>query len=264
MSRPIVAFLTDFGTRDAYVGVMKGVVLERCRDATLVDLSHEVPAHDIRHGARVLATCAPYYPDGAIFVAVVDPGVGSARRAIVVDDGRHRFVGPDNGLLSLVLDAAPHAAIVALTASEYQRPSPSRTFEGRDRFAPVAGHLAAGVPFDALGPRIDDPVRLTWSAPAIAPAAIVGVVDAVDHFGNLVTNIPRAALDTLCASGPVAIALADRAVPRLVATYAEVGIGEPCALIGSTDLLEIAIHGGRADTHFKAGAGTPVAVRRIA
>lgn len=264
MSRPIVAFLTDFGTSDAYVGVMKGVVLERCRDATIVDLSHDVPAHDIRHGARLLATCAPYFPDGAIFVAVVDPGVGSARRAIAIDDGRHRFVGPDNGVLSLVLGAAPGAAIVELTAPAYQRPSPSRTFEGRDRFAPVAGHLAAGVPFDALGPRVVDPVRLAWPAPAIAPAAIIGVIEAVDHFGNLVTNIPRHALEALCASGPVAITVADRAVPRLVGTYAEVAPGEPCALVGSTDALEIAVHGGRADTHFAAGAGTPVAVRRIA
>lgn len=263
MSRPIIALVTDFGTRDAYVGVMKGVMLEVCPDVTLVDLSHDVPAHDIRHGARLLATCAPYYPDGAIFVAVVDPGVGSGRRAIAVDTGRHVVVGPDNGLLSLVLDGAPSSTVVELTAP-HQRAAVSRTFEGRDRFAPAAAHLARGVAIDALGPRIDDPVRLDWPAPAIAAAAIVGVVDAVDHFGNLVTNISRAALDTLRVGGPVVVTLADRVVPRLVATYAEVAAGEACALVGSTDRLEIAVHGGRADTHFAAGAGTPVAVRRIA
>ena len=262
MSRPIVALLTDFGTRDAYVAVMKGVILDLCADVTLVDLSHDVPAHDIRHGARLLATCAPYYPHGTIFVAVVDPGVGSARRAIAVDTGRHRFLAPDNGLLSGVCDAAAPATIVELTAPAYQRITVSRTFEGRDRFAPAAAHLARGVALSALGRRVDDMARLDWPVPAVAPTAIVGVVEAVDHFGNLVTNIPRAALETLRASGPVAVTIGDRAVPRLVDTYAEVGEGEACALIGSTDRLEVAVHGGRADTHFAAGAGTPVAVRR--
>lgn len=262
MSRPIVALVTDFGTRDAYVGVMKGVILSIHADVTIVDLSHDVPAHDIRHGARLLADCAPYYPAGTIFVAVVDPGVGSSRRAIALDNGRQRFVGPDNGLLSLVLDAAPTSTIVELTAPQYQRPTVSRTFEGRDRFAPVAAHLARGVALDALGPRLEDPVRLDWPAPAAAAAAIVGVVEAIDRFGNLVTNIPRAALDGLRAGGPVAITIAERVVPRLVATYAEVAAGEACALVGSTERLEIAVHGGRADTHFAAGAGTPVAVRR--
>lgn len=264
MSRPIVALVTDFGTRDAYVGAMKGVILSLHADVTLVDLSHDVPAHDIRHGARLLADAAPYFPDGTIFVAVVDPGVGTSRRALAIDTGRQRFVGPDNGLLWLVLDAAPTSTVVELSAPQYQRPAPSRTFEGRDRFAPAAAHLARGVAVDALGPRVVDPVRLDWPAPAVAAAAIVGVVDAVDHFGNLVTNIPRAALDGLCAAGPVTITLAERVVPRLVATYAEVAVGEACALVGSTERLEIAVHGGRADTHFAAGPGTPVAVRRIA
>lgn len=262
MARPIVALVTDFGTRDAYVGVMKGVILDLCADATIVDLSHDVPAHDIRHGARLLATCAPYYPAGTIFVAVVDPGVGSARRAIAVDTGRHRFVGPDNGLLSGVLDAGAHATIVELTTPDYQRPTVSRTFEGRDRFAPAAAHLARGVALTALGRRVDDLVRLDWPTPAIAPDAIVGVVEDVDHFGNLVTDITRTVLEAWRGDDAIAITVAERPVPRLVATYAEGPAGDACALVGSTDRLEIAVHGGRADTHFAAGAGTPVAVRR--
>ena len=262
MSRPIIALLTDFGRRDAYVGVMKGVILTICPDATLVDLTHDVPAHDVRHGARVLAACAPYYPAGTIFVAVVDPGVGSPRRAIAIDDGRHRFVGPDNGLLIGALASSP-PIVVEIAAPEYQRPAVSRTFEGRDRFAPVAAHLARGVPIGALGPRVVDPVRLEWTAPVVSAASVTGVVDDVDHFGNLVTNVPRAALDAVQAGGRVEITLGGRVVPRLVAAYADVAAGEACALVGSTDRLEIAVHGGRADTHFAAGAGTPVAVRRV-
>ena len=262
MPVPIIALLTDFGGRDAYVGVMKGVILTICPDATLVDLTHDVPAHDVRHGARVLAACAPYYPAGTIFVAVVDPGVGSPRRAIAIDDGRYRFVGPDNGLLTGV-PAASAPVVVAIAAPEYQRPSVSRTFEGRDRFAPVAAHLARGVALDALGPRVVDPVRLDWPAPVVSAASVTGVIDDVDHFGNLVTNVPRAVLDAVQAGGRVEITLGGRVVPRLVAAYADVPAGEACALVGSTDRLEIAVHGGRADTHFAAGAGTPVAVRRV-
>lgn len=262
MPRPIIALLTDFGTRDAYAGVMKGVILEICPDVTLVDLTHDVPAHDVRHGARTLATCVPYYPAGTIFVAVVDPGVGSPRRAIAADTGPHRFVAPDNGVLSAVFEASPAKAIVEITAAEFRRPTVSRTFEGRDRFAPAAAHLARGVALAALGPPVRDPVRLDWPAPVSSPGAIEGVVDHVDHFGNLVTNIPRDLVEKRLADGAVDITLAGHPAGRLVRTYAEAAAGEACALIGSTDHLEIAVNGGRAATHFAAGAGTPVAVRQ--
>jgi S-adenosylmethionine hydrolase len=262
MARPIVALLTDFGTRDAYVGAMKGAVLGVCPDVTLVDLTHDIPPHDVRAGARVLAACVPYYPDGTIFVAVVDPGVGSARRALAADTGSHRFVGPDNGLLSAAFDLHAPKTLVELTDRRYQRPTVSRTFEGRDRFAPVAGHLARGVSVAALGRRIHEYERLAWPQPAVTPEGVIGVVDDVDRFGNLVSNIPRAAVDALVGDGPIDIALDGHAVPRLVATYAETGAGEVCALFGSTGRLEIAVNGGSAAAHFGRGAGTSVTVRR--
>jgi S-adenosylmethionine hydrolase len=143
--RPVVALLTDFGTRDHYAGAMKGVILGIAADVTLVDITHDFPPNDVLVGALELAACYKYFPQGTIFVAVVDPGVGSVRRAIAVDTGDHRFVAPDNGVLTLVLKETPPRKIVELTERRYARPTVSRTFEGRDRFAPAAAWLAKGI-----------------------------------------------------------------------------------------------------------------------
>src|SRR6185369_8856424 len=151
MSRPVVALLTDFGTRDHYTGTMKGVMLGICPDATLVDITHDVPPHDVMAGALELAASAKYFPAGTIFVVVVDPGVGSTRRGIAADTGDMRFVAPDNGVLTAVLDEHPAKRIVELTERKYSRPTVSRTFEGRDRFAPAAAWLAKGIDLTALG-----------------------------------------------------------------------------------------------------------------
>jgi S-adenosylmethionine hydrolase len=195
MVRPVIALLTDFGTRDAYVGAMKGVVLAVCPDVTLVDLTHDIPPQDVRTGARVLADCCDYYPAGTIFVAVVDPGVGSARRALAIDAGHYRFVGPDNGVLSAALARHQPSRLVELTERTYQRPTVSRTFEGRDRFAPAAAWLARGVAVSQLGRDVSDYARLDWPLAVVTDHDIAGVVDYADRFGNLVTNIPRQALD---------------------------------------------------------------------
>ncbi|MEZ5416545.1 MAG: SAM-dependent chlorinase/fluorinase [Vicinamibacterales bacterium] len=262
MARPIVALLTDFGTRDPYVAAMKGVVLGICPEATLVDLTHDIPAHDIAAGARALAACVPYYPAGTIFVAVVDPGVGGGRRALAADTGAHRFVGPDNGLLSAAFDLETPRAVVELSDRRYQRPTVSRTFEGRDRFAPAAGHLAAGVAVRALGRAVQGFARLTVPEPVVSSVAIEGVVVDVDRFGNLVTNIPRAAVEHLLSGGPIDITIDGRAVPRLVGTYGEAPAGAACALFGSTDHLEIAVNGASAAAQSGAGRTSVVAVRR--
>ena len=142
MARPTIAFLSDFGTRDHYAGTMKGVALGICPDATLVDITHEIPAHDVLGGALELAAAYKYFPAGTVFVAVVDPGVGSSRRGIAAEAGDSRFVAPDNGLLTLVFRETPPKRVVELTERRYARPSVSRTFEGRDRFAPAAAWLA--------------------------------------------------------------------------------------------------------------------------
>src|SRR5476651_844729 len=156
MARPVIALLTDFGTRDHYAGAMKGVALGICPDATLVDISHEVPPHDVLAGALELAACFRYFPAGTIFLVVVDPGVGSARRGIAADTGDYRFVAPDNGVLTAVLDEHPPKRVVALTERKYARPTVSRTFEGRDRFAPAAAWLAKGIQLPALGRPVND------------------------------------------------------------------------------------------------------------
>lgn len=264
MARPIVALLTDFGTRDAYVGAMKGVILQICPDVTIVDLTHDIAPHDVRGGARTLAACHPYYPPGTIFVAVVDPGVGSPRRAIAVDTGDSRLLGPDNGVLSAVLEQHRPKKIVELTDRRYQRPTISKTFEGRDRFAPAAAHLAKGVALTLLGRGVTDYERLVWPAAQIGADGIEGEVESVDRFGNLVTNVPRAAVERLVRDGAVDVRLGPHAVPRLVATYAEAASGEVCALFGSTDVLEIAVNGGSAAARLEAGPGAPVTLRRRA
>src|SRR5213075_2625968 len=151
MARPVIALLTDFGLRDHYAGTMKGVALGICPDATLVDITHEVPAHDVLAGALELAAAYKYFPVGTIFLAVVDPGVGSSRRGIAAEAGDYRFVAPDNGVLTAALRDVPPKRVVELTERRYARPTVSRTFEGRDRFAPAAAWLAKGIQLSALG-----------------------------------------------------------------------------------------------------------------
>ncbi len=151
MARPVIALLTDFGTRDHYTGTMKAVVLGICPDVTLIDITHDIPPHDMMTAALELAASYKYFPVGTIFLVVVDPGVGSARRGIAADTGDYRFVAPDNGVLTAVLKETPAKRVVELTERRYARPTVSRTFEGRDRFAPAAGWLAKGVDLSALG-----------------------------------------------------------------------------------------------------------------
>lgn len=262
MARPVIALLTDFGLRDHYVAAMKGVMLGVCPDATLVDISHDVPAHDVRAGARLLASCYAYFPPGTVFLAVVDPGVGSARRGLAADVGDYRLVGPDNGLLSAVFDDRPPKRVVELTERKYARPTISRTFEGRDRFAPAAAWLAKGVVLTSLGRTVSAPERIVWTPPAESVDGLVGAVERVDRFGNLVTNLERPRIERLLRDGAIDVRIAGCSVPRLVDTYSEVGPGALCALFDSTDHLEVAVNGGSAAEQLHAGAGSPVEVVR--
>src|SRR5689334_23562348 len=197
MARPVIALLTDFGTRDHYAGTMKGVALGICPDATLVDITHEVPAHDVLAGALELAAAYKYFPSGTIFLVVVDPGVGSARRGIAADTGDYRFVAPDNGVLTVVLKETPPKRVVELTERRYARPTVSRTFEGRDRFAPAAAWLGKGIQLSALGRPVSEIHKLDIPVPEAAAGVLRGVVLRVDRFGNLVTNIDRKAIEHL-------------------------------------------------------------------
>ncbi|MEI6666893.1 MAG: SAM-dependent chlorinase/fluorinase [Acidobacteriota bacterium] len=263
MTRPVVAILTDFGTADHYVGAMKGVILSICPDATLVDLTHDVPAHDVMAGALELAACWRFFRPGTIFLAVVDPGVGTSRGGLVAEAGGARFVAPDNGLLTAVFDECPPSRVVALTDARYRRPVVSKTFEGRDRFAPAAGWLAAGVAPDAFGDSLDGAIRLALPRPIEEDGRISGCVLTVDRFGNLITNIRRDALDRLGPGSTLRVSIGQTPVGAWVDTYAEAMPGETCALVGSTDRLEIAVNGGRAVDRTGAGRGTAVTVVRL-
>ena len=247
MPRPVIALLTDFGLADHYVGAMKGVMLGICPDTTLVDISHEVPAHDVMAGALELAAAYRYFPAGTIFLVVVDPGVGSNRRAIAADTGDHRFVAPDNGVLTAVLEEHPPKRVVELSERKYARATVSRTFEGRDRFAPAAAWLAKGVDLAAFGRPVrgQDIVRLDIPCPVATADGIAGWVVRVDRFGNLVTNIDRRAFDRLAGTG-LDVRAGAHEVARVVSTYSDIASGEIAALFGSTDHLEIAANGASA------------------
>src|SRR6185295_6639817 len=197
MPRPVIALLTDFGVRDHYAGTMKGVILGICPDVTLVDISHEVPPHDVLAAALELAASFRYFPVGTIFLVVVDPGVGSRRRGIAAD----------NGVLSIIVDEHPPKRVVELSDRRYARPTVSRTFEGRDRFAPAAAWLAKGIDLGALGRGAGALHRLDVPKPTVdAGSGILhGEVLSLDRFGNLITNIDRRTFDALVGPGGHAV-----------------------------------------------------------
>ena len=263
MARPVVALLTDFGTRDHYAGTLKGVVLSVCPDATLVDIGHDIPAHDVVAGALELAACYRYFPHGTIFLVVVDPGVGSARRGIAADIGDYRFVAPDNGVLSAVFREMPPKRVVELTERKYSRPTISRTFEGRDRFAPAAGFLAKGVPMVSLGRTITNYHAINLPRPIVTAVELSGEVVRVDRFGNLISNIDRKTFEQFASAGEIAVVAGGRDVSQIVATYADAPVGELCALFGSTDHLEIAINAGDAAASLRLDRGAAIKVRLV-
>jgi S-adenosyl-L-methionine hydrolase (adenosine-forming) len=267
MARPVIALLTDFGSRDHYAGTMKGVALGICPDAILVDITHDLPPHDVLAGALELAACYRYFPSNTIFLVVVDPGVGSARRGIAAEAGDYRFVAPDNGVLTVVFDETPPKRIVELTERRYARATVSRTFEGRDRFAPAAAWLAKGVELSALGRPAGAVQRFDVPRPRIEDDRIVGEVLRVDRFGNLVTNIDRKTFDKIASSegrGALEIQAGPHQIGKVVSTYADAGPGELCALFGSSEHLEIAANGSSAATVLDLGRGAPVQIARRA
>lgn len=262
--RPLIALLSDFGSRDHYAGTMKGVMIGICPEVSLVDITHDVAPHDILGGALQLAAACRYFPPGTIFLAVVDPGVGSARRGIAVDTGDYRFVAPDNGLLTAVLRDLPPKKIAELTERRYARPTVSRTFEGRDRFAPAAAWLARGIQLTALGRTIPSCHLLDIPQPSASATLLRGIVLLVDRFGNLVTNIERRTFEAFAREHAVSLQVGGQAIARVVTTYADIRPGEVCALFGSTDHLEFAVNGGSAETALSLARGASVDITRAA
>jgi S-adenosylmethionine hydrolase len=254
----IITLTTDFGLADGYVGIMKGVILGIARDVELVDLSHDIPPQDVREAIYVLDGAAPYFPAGTVHLAVVDPGVGSERRALVVRTGRACYVGPDNGLFTRPL-AEPGVQAWELDRPEFWRPQVSSTFHGRDIFAPVAAHLANGVPAAEMGHAIADPVRLAVAGPArAADGAIRGQVVHVDRFGNLITDVPT----SWVAGEGWRCGIGGETIMGLSGTYAAADPGALLMLIGSGGTLEIAERNGNAARRLGVVVGEEVCLWR--
>ena len=263
MARPVIALLTDFGSRDHYAGVMKGVVLGICPEVTLVDVSHDLPAHDVPFAAHELAATYRFFPAGTIFLVVVDPGVGTARRGIAAEAADRKFVAPDNGVLSAVFRESPPKRVVELSERRYARPTVSRTFEGRDRFAPAAAWIAKGTQLDAFGRPVTDYLMLDASLPITENGVLRGRVVRIDRFGNVVTNIDRQAYEKFTGGqAGVQIAVKGQPISRLVSTYADIHAGEVGALFGSTDHLECSAQATSAAERLGVSAGDPVELRR--
>lgn len=242
----VVTLLTDFGLEDPYVCMMKGVMLSVNPAVRIIDISHHVTPGAISQAAQILQETYPYFPNGTIHVAVVDPGVGTDRRAIVLVARSHLFVGPDNGIFSPIIEACQEAEVIHLSKNRYFLQHVSDTFHGRDIFAPVAGHLSQGVdPFD-MGPVIYDPIHLKFPAPCRKGGSLYGRIVHVDHFGNLITNIRRAELEGFSAGSIPLVRIGDLRIEGIQKTYAQTGAGEPLALFGSSGYLEIAVNRGRA------------------
>ncbi len=259
----IVTLTTDFGTRDGYVAAMKGAMLSIAPGLALVDVTHEVPAQDVMEAAFVLRQAVAYYPPETVHLAVVDPGVGTARRAIaarVIVGGRpYRFVGPDNGLLALLAGADAVEAAVELDRPEAWRcDAPSLTFHGRDVFGPVAARLAAGAALADVGTPVDGVTPMHWPLPRTDDEGIDGMVLHVDQFGNCITNIRTVDLARAGDGRGVKCYAGSAIIQNHTGTYAATAVGEPVTLIGSSGYLEIAVNRGHASSLLSIQRGAPV------
>jgi hypothetical protein len=263
--RPLVTLTTDFGTRDVYVGQMKGVVLALCPEAILVDLTHEIPPFDVAAGAFAVATSVDVFPAGTIHVVVVDPGVGTARRALAVRTANHIFLAPDNGVLTRVLEREPPRGAWVLEAAHYRRREVAPTFHGRDVFAPAAGWLARGTEPSHLGPPAGPIVRLERPSAALQPGVPAAVrVAVVDRFGNVVLDLSRAELapflDPATGRFRGTVQTGAIAIREVHATYGEAPRGAPFLLFDAFDRLEIAVRDGSAAERLGLAPGDTVRV----
>lgn len=248
-----VTLLTDFGARDGWVGVMKGVLASLAPGVPLHDIAHDLPQGDVEGAARALGRYWERFPPGTVHLVVVDPGVGTERRPAAVEAAGRFLVAPDNGVGTPML-AAPGCRAVILENTAFLGAGRSATFHGRDLFAPAAGHLAGGVPLEELGPPLLDPVRLEPSLPFGGPGEARGTVVSVDHFGNLATNLPGE-----WAPPGARIRVGSRWIPR-GRTYGDVERGALLVLVNSDGMLEVAVRDGSAAQVLGVGAGAPVEV----
>jgi len=259
----IITFTTDFGTSDPYAGIMKGVVLQANPDARLVDITHDIPAHNIIDGAFTLARTYMYFPEGTIHVAVVDPGVGGGRKNIAVMTDRYFFIGPDNGLFSLVLAKdEEQREIRHIKNAPFVRDEISDTFHGRDVFAPCAGHLSAGGDFSHVGPLLNSYVKLVYPKVIREGNTLKGEVVSIDSFGNMITNITEDMFTSFAGGKKVTIFFGAEHFDGISRRYTDVPKGNPLVLFGSSGFLEVSMNEGNAVSYFMAAVRSPITIRK--
>ena len=258
---PIITLLTDFGTQEHYVASMKGTILRINPRCNLIDITHQISPHNIKEGAFILANACLSFPKGTIHLAVVDPGVGSLRKPILLVTKNYCFLGPDNGLLTVAARRDNIKQAFALTNPKFFRPFVSTTFHGRDIFAPIAGHLSLGISPRTLGQKIGSWVDLVFEGPVVRGNELVGKIVHIDAFGNLITNIAQAVLADFGKNKRLVLEVGKTEIQGLKEGYWKVKKGDPVGLIGSGGFLEISVREGNAGKVLKARAGDKVGVR---
>ncbi len=257
----IISLTTDFGLRDGFVGVLKGVIHGIAPDARIVDISHAIAPQDVQEGSFVLGRAYSFFPKHSVHVYVVDPGVGTRRRALAARLGDHFFVGPDNGLLTPIMEDAERydqpVEFVHLDNPKYWLPKVSRTFHGRDIFSPIAAHLANGVSIHELGASVTDPVRLKLARPEATPTGWIAHITAVDIFGNLSTDLPAEVLHNRT---DVLFRLQETQIHGIVESYGYRSAGDLVAVVDSEDHIELAEVNGNAAERLGAKVGDLVEV----
>jgi S-adenosylmethionine hydrolase len=261
MRPAIITLLTDFGTRDHYVASMKGAILSINSRCVLVDMTHHVTAHNVDEAAFLLANAYSSFPRGTIHLCVVDPGVGSPRRGMLMMAGGHLFVGPDNGLFTLVAWREKVKGVIALTQSRFFSPAVSPTFHGRDIFAPVAAHLSLGVKPRAFGLEMEDWVKLRVPQPRRSEGKLLGEIIHIDAFGNLITNVREQGLSEFTRGGSPVLRVGRRTIQGIRKGYWEGEPSEPMALIGSSGFLEISIREGNAQKALRLNKGDKIQIQ---
>lgn len=242
----IITLTTDFGLRDPYVAIMKGVILSINHDAKIVDVTHEVPPGALLHAASVINDTITYFPHGTINVVVVDPGVGGQRRPVAIETEHYFFVGPDNGIFWPIIEENRSPMIIHLEEKKYFLSHVSNTFHGRDIFAPVAAHVSRGIDIRKMGSVIKDPVRLSFPRPEIKGSVLHGEIIRVDNFGNLITNIHRTDMESFLQSAAFSIRIGELTIKDVSHVYTDASKGELLSLYGSSNRLEIAVREGSA------------------
>lgn len=256
----LITLTSDFGLQDHYVSAVKAAVLEIAPESGLVDISHEIPAHDIMAGAWVIRNAAFLFPENTVHLVVVDPGVGTERHPVAVKIKNHYFVGPDNGIFSLLFDDEAAYEAVILDKPEYWRKSRSNTFDGRDIFGPVAAHLSKGAALSEIGSPLDELVVYHWATPIGDKDGIQGWVLHIDRFGNLITNITAGLIEELVGRRIVKIYVGTTVIPIISRTFGEVEDGDPVAYIGSSGMLEIGVNKGNAAELLSVYKGAQVSI----